>query len=99
MRTPGLNSPMVNDIGSNGPIAQSMALMHQSYRLLCGLLDRLRRYPDRPKRVVDVRASKGRVLRYLRLPKAVDFMSPDTTEYFSQTQRNNLFAQLRANKD
>ncbi|TGZ67559.1 hypothetical protein CRM22_004734 [Opisthorchis felineus] len=53
----------------------------------------------KPKRVVDVRASKGRVLRYLRLPKAVDFMSPDTTEYFSQTQRNNLFAQLRANKD
>ncbi|KER23256.1 hypothetical protein T265_08828 [Opisthorchis viverrini] len=54
---------------------------------------------EKPKRVVDVRASKGRVLRYLRLPKAVDFMSPDTTEYFSQTQRNNLFAQLKANKD
>lgn len=53
----------------------------------------------KPKRVVEVRASKGRMLRYLRLPKAVDFMSPDLTEWFSEEQRKNLFAQLKANKD
>ncbi|KAA0194976.1 Apoptosis-antagonizing transcription factor C-terminal [Fasciolopsis buskii] len=55
--------------------------------------------PKKPKRVVEVRASKGRMLRYLRLPKAVDFMSPDLTEWFSEEQRKNLFAQLKANKD
>ncbi|KAF6775877.1 hypothetical protein AHF37_04913 [Paragonimus kellicotti] len=53
----------------------------------------------RPKRVVEIRASKGRVLRYLKLPKAVDFMSPDLTEYFSEAQRHNLFMQLKDSKD
>ncbi|CAH8499229.1 unnamed protein product [Schistosoma turkestanicum] len=43
--------------------------------------------------------SKGKVLNYLRIPKAVDFMSPDLTEYVTETQRAALFAQLRANKD
>ncbi|TPP59832.1 Apoptosis-antagonizing transcription factor C-terminal [Fasciola gigantica] len=46
-----------------------------------------------------MRASKGRMLRYLRLPKAVDFMSPDPTEYFSEVQRQNLFTQLKSNKE
>ncbi|GAA48251.1 hypothetical protein CLF_101371 [Clonorchis sinensis] len=32
-RSPGLNSPMVNDNGRNGHIAQSPALIHQSYRI------------------------------------------------------------------
>ncbi|VDP72805.1 unnamed protein product [Echinostoma caproni] len=54
---------------------------------------------SKPKRVVEVRASKGRMLRYLRLPKAVDFMSPDPTEYFSEVQRQNLFTQLKSHKD
>ncbi|KAF7262273.1 hypothetical protein EG68_00495 [Paragonimus skrjabini miyazakii] len=54
---------------------------------------------NKPKRVVEIRASKGRVLRYLKLPKAVDFMSPDLTEYFSEAQRHNLFMQLKENKD
>ncbi|KAF5405731.1 Apoptosis-antagonizing transcription factor C-terminal [Paragonimus heterotremus] len=54
---------------------------------------------NKPKRVVEIRASKGRVLRYLKLPKAVDFMSPDLTEYFSEAQRHNLFMQLKDNKD
>ncbi|KAF8565952.1 hypothetical protein P879_01672 [Paragonimus westermani] len=54
---------------------------------------------NKTKRVVEIRASKGRVLRYLKLPKAVDFMSPDLTEYFSEAQRHNLFMQLKENKD
>ncbi|GAA57813.1 hypothetical protein CLF_113229 [Clonorchis sinensis] len=33
MGTPGLTSPVVNAVGGNGPIAQSVVLMHQSYRL------------------------------------------------------------------
>ncbi|THD27173.1 Apoptosis-antagonizing transcription factor C-terminal [Fasciola hepatica] len=55
--------------------------------------------PKKPRRIVEVRASKGRMLRYLRLPKAVDFMSPDPTEYFSEVQRQNLFTQLKSNKE
>nr|CAH8838824.1 unnamed protein product [Trichobilharzia regenti] len=47
----------------------------------------------------ELRVSKGRVLNYLRIPKAVDFMSPDLTEYVTETQRASLIAQLKANKD
>ncbi|KER34069.1 LOW QUALITY PROTEIN: hypothetical protein T265_12496 [Opisthorchis viverrini] len=35
MGTPGFKSPMVNNMGRNGPIARSVALVDQSYRLQC----------------------------------------------------------------
>ncbi|CAH8503164.1 unnamed protein product [Schistosoma intercalatum] len=53
----------------------------------------------KPKNPGDLHTSKGKVLNYLRIPKAVDFMSPDLTEYVTETQRAGLIAQLKANKD
>ncbi|CAH8516309.1 unnamed protein product [Schistosoma rodhaini] len=53
----------------------------------------------KPKNPSDLRMSKGKVLNYLRIPKAVDFMSPDLTEYVTETQRAGLIAQLKVNKD
>ncbi|KAH8859440.1 Apoptosis-antagonizing transcription factor C-terminal [Schistosoma japonicum] len=53
----------------------------------------------KPKNPTYLHMSKGKVLNYLRIPKAVDFMSPDPTEYVTQTQRAALIAQLKANKD
>ncbi|CAH8493574.1 unnamed protein product [Heterobilharzia americana] len=51
------------------------------------------------KNTAELRVSKGKVLNYLRIPKAVDFMSPDLTEYVTEMQRASLIAQLKANKD
>uniref|UniRef100_A0A0V0J4G6 Apoptosis-antagonizing transcription factor, C-terminal n=1 Tax=Schistocephalus solidus TaxID=70667 RepID=A0A0V0J4G6_SCHSO len=51
----------------------------------------------KPKREVDVRASKGRKIRYLKIPKAVDFMFPVQINYFTEVQRNNILTQLKEN--
>ncbi|BHF60178.1 hypothetical protein SprV_0100314100 [Sparganum proliferum] len=44
----------------------------------------------KPKREVDVRASKGRKIRYLKIPKAVDFMFPQT--FFHERSHHWIFA-------
>nr|VZI21344.1 unnamed protein product [Spirometra erinaceieuropaei] len=49
----------------------------------------------KPKREVDVRASKGRKIRYLKIPKAVDFMFPVQVNYFTEVQRNNILTQMK----
>ncbi|VDO03764.1 unnamed protein product [Rodentolepis nana] len=44
---------------------------------------------------VDTRASKGRKIRYLKLPKAVDFMFPEVVSYFSDAHRSNILEQMK----
>ena len=45
---------------------------------------------------IEVRASKGRKIRYLKMPKAVDFMFPEVVSYFTETQRNSILEQLKS---
>uniref|UniRef100_A0A5K3FGH1 TRAUB domain-containing protein n=1 Tax=Mesocestoides corti TaxID=53468 RepID=A0A5K3FGH1_MESCO len=47
------------------------------------------------KKEIDVRASKGRKIRYLKIPKAVDFMSPVVADYFTEVKRNNILQQMK----
>ncbi|VDL60570.1 unnamed protein product [Hymenolepis diminuta] len=47
------------------------------------------------KKDVDTRASKGRKIRYLKLPKAVDFMFPEIVNYFTDVQRANILEQMK----
>ncbi|CDS40805.1 expressed protein [Echinococcus multilocularis] len=45
---------------------------------------------------VAARASKGRKIRYLKIPKAVDFMCPEIVNHFSEVQRGNILGQMKA---
>ncbi|KAL3316298.1 hypothetical protein Ciccas_005059 [Cichlidogyrus casuarinus] len=54
---------------------------------------------NKPKKEVLQRASKGRKIRYLKIPKAVDYMHPVKKSFCSDVQRINLITQLKDSMD
>ncbi|KAL5961566.1 Adenylate cyclase type 2, partial [Taenia solium] len=48
------------------------------------------------KKDVAARSSKGRQIRYLKIPKAIDFMCPVVVNHFSDVQRENILRQMKA---